>query len=200
MATLTAATVATNAYCDRSYIFSSSGGLAAAANGAERSLDAVAQPLELLVQRDVALGRHPQAHLRRAVGAWLAQGPETPVREVEQHYQSDDHQGAGDPDEVRARVLDDLQAGESRLPDESDVQAADVLRSALRHVLHGDQRAAVLAVDLHPHLPGRDERVVLAGDGPYHVDRAARLRNIETAHQPAAPAGLPGQGAGPPGD
>src|SRR3990172_5971670 len=166
MATLTAATVAANAYCDSSYIFASSGGLAAAANGPERLLDAVAQPLELLVQRYVPLRRHSQSHLRRAVGARLAEGPETPVREVEEHCQSYDHQGAGDPDEVRARVLDNLQAGESRLPEEGEVQAADILGRALRHVLGSDQRAGVLPVDLHPHLSGRDERVVLAGDRP----------------------------------
>src|SRR3990170_5131546 len=113
MATLTAATVATNAYCDSSYMFASSGGPAAVSNSPERQFDPFAQPLELLVQRYVPLRRHAQAHLGRAVRARFAEGPETPVREVEEHCKSNDHEGAGDPDDVHAGVLDDLEAGES---------------------------------------------------------------------------------------
>src|SRR3990172_12238796 len=115
------------AYCDRSYILASFGGVAAGSRLAEGALHRRSHALELFRQRDVAVRRHAQAHVRRAVRPRRAERPEPAVREVEEHGQAEHHEAAGGPNDVDAGVLRDDQPGEPLLTLEGEVEACHLL-------------------------------------------------------------------------
>src|SRR3990172_5690381 len=84
------------------------------------------QTFEFLCLSQVTFSRRGDADIGRAVRVLFAERPDALGGEIEEHGETDDHEGGSEPDDVRAGILGHLKAGETALPNKGEGQPRHV--------------------------------------------------------------------------